>query len=57
MGSLHAIAEPVDDASRGFIPIAVDTLLPSAGQGFDLYLKDLATAKLTLYRRRSIPLA
>ncbi len=47
MSSLPGIAEPVEDASRGFIPIAVDTLLPSAIYDFDLYLKHSSAGKLT----------
>jgi HD-GYP domain-containing protein (c-di-GMP phosphodiesterase class II) len=56
MSSRPGIAEPVEDASRGFIPIAVDTLLPSAIYDFDLFLKHSSAGKLTLYRRRNYPL-
>jgi HD-GYP domain-containing protein (c-di-GMP phosphodiesterase class II) len=51
-----AVAESVEDPSRGFIPIAVDTLLPGAAYEFDLYLKDPSAGKLTLYRGRNYPL-
>ncbi|HEV3415480.1 MAG TPA: HD domain-containing phosphohydrolase [Pirellulales bacterium] len=57
MGSAQSTAELLDDVhSRGFVPIAVDTLLPSAVYDFDLYLRQSAVGRLTLYRRRSYPL-
>ncbi|HEV2972450.1 MAG TPA: HD domain-containing phosphohydrolase [Pirellulales bacterium] len=58
MCSAQSTAEPLDEVqSRGFVPIAVDTLLPSAVYDFDLYLRQSAADRLTLYRRRSYPLA
>ncbi len=56
MGSRSGFSESVQDASRGFIPVAVDTLLPSAVCDFDLFLKHSSAGKLTLFRRRNIPL-
>jgi len=58
MASVAPNTEQHDDAdSRGFIPIAVDTLLPSAMCDFDLYLRQIRGGKPTLYRRRRYPLA
>jgi HD-GYP domain-containing protein (c-di-GMP phosphodiesterase class II) len=58
MSSAIIIAEQSDDAaSRGFIPIALDTLLPSAMIDFDLYLRQIRGGGPTLYRRRQYPLA
>src|SRR6266699_1294510 len=56
MSSLPAFSEPVEGASCGFIPIAVDTLLPTAIFEFDIYLKHPSAEKLTLYCRRNYPL-
>ncbi len=56
MNSRSGFSEPVEDASRGFIPVAVDTLLPSAVCDFDLFLRHSSAGKLTLYRRRNTPL-
>jgi HD-GYP domain-containing protein (c-di-GMP phosphodiesterase class II) len=57
MSSAVINAENSDDAaSRGFIPIAVDTLLPSAICEFDLYLRQIRGGQPTLYRRRRYPL-
>jgi HD-GYP domain-containing protein (c-di-GMP phosphodiesterase class II) len=57
MCSAQSAAELLDDVqSRGFVPIAVDTLIPSAVYEFDLYLRQSAAGRLTLYRRRSYPL-
>src|SRR6516225_2269412 len=58
MLSADATAERSDDrASSGFIPIALDTLLPSAAYDFDLYLREARGGRPTLYRRSSYPLA
>src|SRR5438105_3798688 len=58
MSSAAIITEYSDDAaSRGFIPIALDTLLPSAMFDFDLYLREIRGGRPTLYRRRQYPLA
>ena len=55
---MQTTAEPQDDVqSRGFVPIAVDTILPKAVIDFDLYLRQMRGGKLTLYRRRRYPLA
>jgi HD-GYP domain-containing protein (c-di-GMP phosphodiesterase class II) len=56
MGSRPGFSNAVEDASRGFIPIAVDTLLPCAVYEFDLFLQQPSASKLTLFRRKNYPL-
>src|SRR5262245_39212470 len=57
MASVVPDSDRHDDAdSRGFIPIALDTLLPSAICDFDLYLRQIRGGKPMLYRRRRYPL-
>jgi len=41
---------------RGFLPIAVGTLCPTAGLDFDLYSRPDATVPVVLYRERRYPL-
>ena len=54
---MQTTTEPLDDVqSQGFVPIALDTLLPRAILDFDLYLRQMRGGKLTLYRRRHYPL-
>ncbi len=46
-------ADPDEDV-HGFVPVALDTLLPGAAYGFDLYMKQRPGGML-LYRRREYP--
>lgn len=57
MASVASNSDQHDTDSRGFIPIALDTLLPSAMCNFDLYLRQIRGSNPTLYRRRHLPLA
>ncbi len=57
MASAATGIEHDDVESRGFIPIALDTLLPSSVCDFDLYLRESRGGRPTLYRRRRLPLA
>jgi HD-GYP domain-containing protein (c-di-GMP phosphodiesterase class II) len=44
-------------ASQAYVPVAVETLVPSAAHGFDLYLRQSRTNSYVLYRRNGYPLS
>jgi len=51
----QAVAE-VRAAARGFVPIAVDTLMPIGALDFDLYIRPSPQTPPELYREASYPL-
>ncbi len=43
-----------EEDAHGFVPVAIDTLVPGATYGFDLYIKQ-RPSRMLLYRRRDYP--